>query len=147
MVVQCFGNRMDPGKGRQMPVHYGSAELSFHTISSPLGTQLPHAVGAGYAMKVCTYRSCLGWLAGISPTGQSDSPSTRLTGSESGAAGCHVLWRRCSERGGLSRGNELRRDTGRPDAVHMSQQRLGHQHSCGGTVQRCDTVLLMHSLP
>ena len=45
---------MDPGKGRQMPVHYGSADLMFHTISSPLGTQLPHAVGAGYVLKVVT---------------------------------------------------------------------------------------------
>lgn len=35
-----------------MPVHYGSRELNFHTISSPLATQLPHAVGAAYAMKV-----------------------------------------------------------------------------------------------
>lgn len=35
-----------------MPVHYGSLEHKFHTISSPLGTQLPHAVGAGYTLKV-----------------------------------------------------------------------------------------------
>lgn len=35
-----------------MPVHYGSRLLNFHTISSPLATQLPHAVGAAYAMKV-----------------------------------------------------------------------------------------------
>lgn len=30
-----------------------SKELNFHTISSPLATQLPHAVGAAYACKVC----------------------------------------------------------------------------------------------
>jgi TPP-dependent pyruvate/acetoin dehydrogenase alpha subunit len=40
-------------QGRQMPIHYGSAELSFQTVSSPLATQMPHAVGAAYAMKVC----------------------------------------------------------------------------------------------
>ncbi len=34
-----------------MPIHYGSADLNFHTISSPLATQLPHAVGAAYALK------------------------------------------------------------------------------------------------
>ena len=47
---QCFGNNLGHGKGRQMPVHYGSKELNFHTISSPLGTQLPQATGAAYAM-------------------------------------------------------------------------------------------------
>lgn len=34
---QCYGNVDDQGKGRQMPVHYGSRELNFVTISSPLG--------------------------------------------------------------------------------------------------------------
>lgn len=48
---QCFSNVADKGKGRQMPVHYGSKELNFQTISSPLATQLPQAVGAAYAMK------------------------------------------------------------------------------------------------
>jgi hypothetical protein len=38
---QCFSNVDDLGKGRQMPVHYGSRALNFHTISSPLGTQIP----------------------------------------------------------------------------------------------------------
>lgn len=49
---QCYGNYLDNGKGRQMPIHYGSAELSFQTISSPLGTQIPQAVGAAYALKM-----------------------------------------------------------------------------------------------
>lgn len=49
---QCFSNEGDLGKGRQMPVHYGSKELNFQTISSPLTTQLPQAVGAAYAAKL-----------------------------------------------------------------------------------------------
>jgi 2-oxoisovalerate dehydrogenase E1 component alpha subunit len=49
---QLFANRKDPGKGRNMPVHYGSAKLNIHTISSPLATQLPHASGAAYALKI-----------------------------------------------------------------------------------------------
>ncbi|KAM4696666.1 2-oxoisovalerate dehydrogenase subunit alpha, mitochondrial [Rhinophrynus dorsalis] len=48
---QCYGNATDPGKGRQMPVHYGCKDLNFVTISSPLATQIPQAVGAAYAMK------------------------------------------------------------------------------------------------
>lgn len=49
---QCFSNADDPGKGRQMPVHYGSADLHVQTISSPLATQLPQAAGAAYKFKL-----------------------------------------------------------------------------------------------
>lgn len=35
-----------------MPIHYGSRALNYHTISSPLGTQLPQAVGVAYKMKL-----------------------------------------------------------------------------------------------
>ncbi|XP_074594105.1 branched chain keto acid dehydrogenase E1 subunit alpha [Brevipalpus obovatus] len=48
---QCYGNEDDLGKGRQMPVHYGSKELNFVTISSTLATQMPQAVGAAYCLK------------------------------------------------------------------------------------------------
>ncbi|KAJ2614305.1 hypothetical protein H4S08_001783 [Coemansia sp. RSA 1365] len=56
---QCYSNELDLGKGRQMPIHYGSRELHFQTISSPLATQIPQAAGAAYAMrregsKLCT---------------------------------------------------------------------------------------------
>ncbi|KAM9514337.1 2-oxoisovalerate dehydrogenase subunit alpha, mitochondrial [Guaruba guarouba] len=50
-MAQCYGNTKDPGKGRQMPVHYGCRERHFVTISSPLATQIPQAVGAAYAIK------------------------------------------------------------------------------------------------
>ncbi|XP_046370174.2 2-oxoisovalerate dehydrogenase subunit alpha, mitochondrial-like [Haliotis rufescens] len=49
---QCYGNAGDVGKGRQMPVHYGSRDLNFITISSPLATQMPQAAGAAYAFKL-----------------------------------------------------------------------------------------------
>lgn len=51
-IDQCYGNVDDDGKGRQMPVHYGCKQLNFVTISSPLATQMPQAVGAAYALKL-----------------------------------------------------------------------------------------------
>jgi 2-oxoisovalerate dehydrogenase E1 component alpha subunit len=49
---QLFSNEHDLGKGRQMPVHYGSRELHYMTISSPLGTQIPQATGYAYGQKL-----------------------------------------------------------------------------------------------
>jgi 2-oxoisovalerate dehydrogenase E1 component alpha subunit len=53
MMHNMFGNASDTSKGRQMPVHFSFTEpLRFVSISSPIGTHLPQAVGAAYAMKV-----------------------------------------------------------------------------------------------
>ncbi|KAK2761603.1 hypothetical protein FQN54_001431 [Arachnomyces sp. PD_36] len=49
---QLFANRNDSGKGRNMPVHYGSSKLNTYTISSTLATQIPQAAGAAYALKL-----------------------------------------------------------------------------------------------
>ncbi|PVU96486.1 hypothetical protein BB559_002358 [Furculomyces boomerangus] len=48
---QCFSNKVGHGKGRQMPVHYGSKEMGLVTISSTLATQIPQAVGTAFALK------------------------------------------------------------------------------------------------
>ncbi|CAG8784614.1 3183_t:CDS:2 [Dentiscutata erythropus] len=56
---QCYSNEKDIGKGRQMPVHYGSKELNFQTISSPVATQLPQASGAAYALKRSGKKNCI----------------------------------------------------------------------------------------
>jgi len=48
---QLVANEDDYGSARQMGVHVGSKEHNFFTISSPLATQLPQAVGAAYALK------------------------------------------------------------------------------------------------
>jgi 2-oxoisovalerate dehydrogenase E1 component alpha subunit len=50
-MAQLFATKNDPGKGRNMPVHYGSTKYRVHTISSPLATQIPQASGAAYAVR------------------------------------------------------------------------------------------------
>ncbi|GAB2212941.1 hypothetical protein Drorol1_Dr00020947 [Drosera rotundifolia] len=40
--AQLFGNKIDGGKGRQMPSHYGSGKLNFFTISSPIAPVVPN---------------------------------------------------------------------------------------------------------
>ncbi|MCB9730793.1 MAG: 3-methyl-2-oxobutanoate dehydrogenase [Deltaproteobacteria bacterium] len=51
-LAQCFGNALDVTHGRQMPCHYGSRAQHQPTLSSPIGTQLPHATGVAWAMKL-----------------------------------------------------------------------------------------------
>jgi len=55
---QLFGNELDYGKGRQMPVHYGSSKLNYMTISSPLATQIPQATGYAYGQKMAGNGHC-----------------------------------------------------------------------------------------
>lgn len=53
LLAQVFSTASDTStKARQMPIHYGSSAHHFQTISSPLGTQIPQAAGAGYALKM-----------------------------------------------------------------------------------------------
>lgn len=55
---QLFSNERDLGKGRQMPVHYGCADLNFMTIASPLATQIPQATGYAYGQKMDNSGHC-----------------------------------------------------------------------------------------
>ncbi len=51
-VAQCIGNDHDIQRGRQMPCHYADRAVNQVSWSSVIATQLPHAAGAAYAMKV-----------------------------------------------------------------------------------------------
>ncbi len=55
---QLFSNEQDYGKGRQMPIHYGSTKLHYMTISSPLATQIPQATGYAYGQKLAGDGKC-----------------------------------------------------------------------------------------
>jgi len=63
MICHCIGNTEDNVRGRQMPVHYTWKEGRFISISSPVGTQFPQAVGVAMAS---AYRgldeACISWL-------------------------------------------------------------------------------------
>lgn len=53
MMHNMYGDARDGAKGRQMPVHFSFDEpIRFVSISSPIGTHIPQAVGAAYAMQL-----------------------------------------------------------------------------------------------
>src|SRR5256712_10916763 len=52
IIAQAYGNAKAPQRGRQRPSHYGSKDVHLVTVSSPVGTQIPQAVGAAWAAKI-----------------------------------------------------------------------------------------------
>lgn len=52
LLHQLIGNSQDLCKGRQMPVHYCYRGWNIPSVSSPVGTQLPHACGFAYAARL-----------------------------------------------------------------------------------------------
>uniref|UniRef100_A0A7S0LCF9 2-oxoisovalerate dehydrogenase subunit alpha n=1 Tax=Coccolithus braarudii TaxID=221442 RepID=A0A7S0LCF9_9EUKA len=55
---QCCHNEKDRTKGRQLPMHIGSADLNLMYVKSNLGQQVPAANGAAYAMKLMKKDRC-----------------------------------------------------------------------------------------
>jgi 2-oxoisovalerate dehydrogenase E1 component alpha subunit len=51
VLLSLFARAADHSAGRQFPHHYASRRLGLQTISSVIAAQLPHAVGAAYAIK------------------------------------------------------------------------------------------------
>jgi 2-oxoisovalerate dehydrogenase E1 component alpha subunit len=72
IMCQCLGNRFDHTKGRQMPVHYSWRAGNVVSISSPVGTQLPQAVGAAMAFAYRGQRNVVGTWIGDGTSAQGD---------------------------------------------------------------------------
>jgi 2-oxoisovalerate dehydrogenase E1 component alpha subunit len=51
VMLSLFARADDRSGGRQFPHHYASRQLGIQTISSVIAAQLPHAVGAAYALQ------------------------------------------------------------------------------------------------
>jgi pyruvate dehydrogenase E1 component alpha subunit len=58
ILAQLMANSEDPSKGRSMPSHWGSRALNIVPPSSPLCTQLPHAVGVALGAKMRGEKIC-----------------------------------------------------------------------------------------
>ena len=72
MMGQAIGNRCDNAKGRQMPVHYSWRSGNVVSVSSPVGTQFPQAVGAAMAFAYRGERRVVGAWIGDGTAAQGD---------------------------------------------------------------------------
>jgi 2-oxoisovalerate dehydrogenase E1 component alpha subunit len=72
LMCQAIGNRFDNSKGRQMPVHYSWRAANVVSISSPVGTQFPQAVGAAMAFAYRGERRVVGAWIGDGTSAQGD---------------------------------------------------------------------------
>jgi 2-oxoisovalerate dehydrogenase E1 component alpha subunit len=72
IMCQNIGNGRDIAKGRQMPVHYSWRAGNCVSVSSPVGTQYPQAVGAAMAAAYRGERQVVGAWIGDGTTAQGD---------------------------------------------------------------------------
>lgn len=71
-VHQMFCDAKDLSLGRQMPNHFGSRALNIVTVSSPIGTKIPHAAGCAYAMRLQKEKSVVIAYFGEGATSEGD---------------------------------------------------------------------------
>src|SRR5580704_1779646 len=74
-IAQVFGNAGDVLQGRQMPSHHSGRSVNQVSWSSCIGPQIPHAVGAAWAMKMRKARTIAVAFLGDGATSQPDFPS------------------------------------------------------------------------
>lgn len=67
-----FGNGESVEKGRSMPMHFSDRAYNFVTWSSSMATQLPHAVGMGYAARLKRERTVAMGYLGDGASSESD---------------------------------------------------------------------------
>jgi pyruvate dehydrogenase E1 component alpha subunit len=58
IIDHWFGNKNDPQKGRRIPGLFGDDKTKYVNPSAPIGTQIIHAAGAGYAAKYLKDKTC-----------------------------------------------------------------------------------------
>eukprot|EP00058_Branchiostoma_floridae_P027855 XP_002613346.1 hypothetical protein BRAFLDRAFT_68313 [Branchiostoma floridae] len=73
MMNQCFSTHRDVHKGRMVPINYGSRDINFVSMSSPLGTQMPQAAGAAYAMRMSGKPLCVACYFGDGASSEGDA--------------------------------------------------------------------------
>ncbi len=71
-VDHMYGNAGDPVHGRQMPDHSFSRAHRYLSVSAPIGTQIPHAVGVAMAAKTRGLDECAGVFLGDGATSSND---------------------------------------------------------------------------
>lgn len=71
-ISQLFGNANDVCKGRQMPCHPGTRAARYVTMSSCIGTQLPHATGMALAAKLQGHDAVIAGYMGDGATSEGD---------------------------------------------------------------------------
>ena len=101
-IDNLFGNTNDASLGRQMPNHITWRGANIASVSSPIGTQIPHAVGAAYAARLqgrddvaMTYfgeggTSSNDFHTGMNFAGVWKAPSSSSAGTTSGRSRCRA---------------------------------------------------------
>jgi 2-oxoisovalerate dehydrogenase E1 component alpha subunit len=73
ILLGVFAKADDPSSGgRQMPSHWGSRRLGIITGSSPIATQVPHAAGIAYAVRMRDEDAVVGCWFGDGATSEGD---------------------------------------------------------------------------
>jgi 2-oxoisovalerate dehydrogenase E1 component alpha subunit len=72
LLCQLIGNAEDTAKGRQMPCHYVFRPGHYLSISSPVGTQIPHATGIAWGMAIRREKAAVLVYFGDGATSTSD---------------------------------------------------------------------------